>query len=131
MITFKFTIAIYDWDIQYIEVQSSKDADAVRRILKNKNVDRDELDDTVRNIKGESVNGGEHYYDSFLRWSILLMLPTTSIAKKLDIICHEKRHIEDRITKHLGIDDLEAAAFIAGYLAEKIIPRAISNKLRK
>lgn len=36
------------------------------------------------------------------------------------VVNHEKRHIEDRILQHCGIDDIEAAAYLAGYLSKFI-----------
>ena len=30
----------------------------------------------------------------------------------------KKRHVEDRILEHVGINDIEASAYLAGYLSQ-------------
>lgn len=35
--------------------------------------------------------------------------------------CHEKRHVEDRILSNCNINDKEASAYLAGYLADKFV----------
>ena len=118
----KFNIKIYDWDVFYIEVESKKDAKKVVNKLKSIGVPMDAMDDVGPAIKNNAQNGGEHFYYLPRRWSIILMYKTSNNSRKFEIICHEKRHIEDRIMEHLGLEGTEAGAFIAGYIAKKLTP---------
>lgn len=119
---YKFKIKIYDWDIFYIEVESKKDAKKVVKKLESIGVPKDAMDDVGPAIKNNAQNGGEHFYNSGRRWSIILMYQASNNSRKFEIICHEKRHIEDRIMEHLGLEGTEAGAFIAGYIAMKLTP---------
>ncbi len=121
----KFKIDIYDWDIHYIETENKKDADNIIRKLSQLRIS-DEMKKEVREeIENDVINGGEHFWNSTTRLSILLLYKTSNKEEKINIICHEKRHTEDRICEHLGIKDTEAVAFIAGYIGERIISFAL------
>ena len=78
--------------------------------------------ETGDDIKIGAKNGGHHSYNVESRKSVITLYESSSKRNRINIIFHEKRHIEDRICKHCGIDDMEAAAFLAGYIAEKLIP---------
>ncbi len=116
----KFNIKIYDWDVFYIEVESKKDAKKVVKKLKSIGVPKDVMDHIGPEIKDNAMNGGEHFYNPGKRWSIIFMHQTSSNSCKFEIVCHEKRHIEDRIMEYLGLEGTEAGAFIAGYIAKNL-----------
>ena len=118
----KFKIDIYDWTVYYIEAEKKEDADAVLKKLSILKIGDKTIKSTRDEIDGGHGNGGEHLCNLTLRKSVLLMLPSTNRANRINIIFHEKRHIEDKICNHLGLKGREAPAFIAGYIAEKLIP---------
>ncbi len=117
-----FNIAIYDWDVYYIEAEKKKDAKAVVAKLSKIPTSETLMKEAFNDIKGGSTNGGHHLFGLISRKSVILLYPTTSIENRVNIIFHEKRHTEDGICKHLGLKGREAPAFIAGYIAEKLIP---------
>lgn len=45
--------------------------------------------------------------------------PFTSLSNQVEVFTHEKRHVEDRICEWLGINDIEASAYLAGFLGVK------------
>jgi len=118
----KFNIAIYDWDIYYIEAERKKDAKAVVAKLRSIPASEALIKEVLDDIKSDSTDGGHHLYNGEARKSVILLYRSTSKKNRINIIFHEKRHVEDRICEHLHIEDEEASAFLAGYIAEKLIP---------
>ncbi len=118
----RFNIALYDWDIYYIEAERKKDADAVISKLHKIRTGKETIKEIRKNIENNDKDGAQHLYNLTSRKSVILLYKSTNKKDRINIIFHEKRHVEDRICKHLGIDDVESAAFIAGYIAEKLIP---------
>jgi hypothetical protein len=118
----KFNIDIYDWDIYYIEVERKKDSKAVIAKLRSIPASKELINEVRDDIKSGSKNGGHHLFNLVFRKSVILLYQTTNKKDRINIIFHEKRHVEDRLCKHLDIDDMEASAFLAGYIAEKLIP---------
>ena len=111
--------------VMNIESQQFRYFDSTQKVVKKLEsigVPKDAMDDVGPAIKNNAQNGGEHFYNLGRRWSIILMYQASNNSRKFEIICHEKRHIEDRIMEHLGLEGTEAGAFIAGYIAKKLTP---------
>jgi hypothetical protein len=51
----------------------------------------------------------------------IIITRCSSENKRMNVILHEKRHIEDYILDMCGIHDIEAAGYLAGYLGDKIL----------
>jgi|SRR3990170_7197579 len=117
----KFNIDIYDWDIQYIELKDYSHLKKLKKIMTEFHCDSKELNKVMIDLKAKATNVGVHFYDLNKRKTFILLYPCRTNEDKMDIICHEKRHAEDRILIHLGIDDIESAGFLAGFIAKKIL----------
>ena len=66
------------------------------------------------------MNGGSTYRNMDLAKILVIIYPCKNIEQRREVVNHEKRHIEDRLLKYLGIDDIEASAYLAGYLSRFI-----------
>ena len=117
----KFKIRIYDWDVYYIEAENSKDSKRINKKLIHIGVSKKIRKIHVNNIAGGAKDGGVHIYDVHKRQSTIIIYETTSHKEKMDILCHEKRHVEDRIIDHLSLGGTEAGAFIAGYIMRNLL----------
>jgi len=117
---FKFKIPLYDWDITFIEVTSKKDAKKIGKIYKKFKADKESREDIVHAIKKGRVNGGRFTYDTLYCEAIILIFKTTSKKERRKVIRHESRHCEDRVLQHAHVYDIEASAYLAGFLASKI-----------
>lgn len=51
----------------------------------------------------------------------IIITRCSSENKRINILLHEKRHIEDYILDMCGVHDIEAAAYLAGYLGGKVL----------
>ena len=120
MILKKFKIEIYEWKVTFIEITSKKDWKKVNKIQKGFGVDKNTIKETRMHIKAGSKDGGLHSWNRF-RKSIILLYPSSSMRQRIKVICHEKRHCEDRILEHLRVYGVEAPAYLAGYLSKKLI----------
>lgn len=117
----KFKVDVYEWKITFIEVTSKKDWKRVNKIQKKFGVERNIIKNTKKQIKGGSKNGGYHSYNTKYWESIILIYPSSSKTQRLKVLCHEKRHCEDIILEHLSVYGTEAPAYLAGYLAKKLL----------
>jgi hypothetical protein len=116
----KFKVDVYDWKVTLIEITSKKDYKKVIPILKKFGCEKEIVKNTKFHIKNGSKNGGHHSYDTKYWESIILIYPSTSKKERMRVLCHEKRHCEDKILEELSVYGVEAPAYLAGYLAKKL-----------
>ena len=122
MKTKKIKVDIFEWDIVLIELSKKDTPESVLKHLKEFISLDDELTEEVTDkINRRYFDGGSHYFYTSNRMSVILLYPTSSKQKRLNVLCHEKRHAEDRILNYSGVDDIETAGYLAGYLAEELI----------
>jgi hypothetical protein len=55
-----------------------------------------------------------------MRKILVAVFPCDDEVKRRNIVAHESRHVVDRILEWINVDDIEAAAYLQGYLAEFI-----------
>ena len=115
----KFKVDIYDWDVKLIEVQSAKDFKKLLKELRKFKCSDEDIAIAKANIMKK--NGGDHFYQLSRRESLILLYKQDSKRIRNSVLCHEKRHLEDRILQYCFVDDIEAAGYLAGYLGEKLI----------
>lgn len=113
----EFNIPIYNFDVTIIEVESKEDKDQVKSIMEDFKISSEQIKETCDYIEQESMNGGDTYRNLPLRKFLVIIYPCKNIDVRREVINHEKRHIEDRMLNYLSIDDIEAAAYLAGYLS--------------
>lgn len=124
MRTVRFTIPIYDYDVVYTALEpddSVEDRVAfVTKELTDIKTGQQYIDETIKEIKEESKNGGNHFYNLSNLVSFILIYPHDELGRMKATIAHEKRHLEDRILKHYRVKDIESAGLLSGYLARFI-----------
>lgn len=112
-------VPIYEYMITYIEIENytEKEIERVTKTLKSCKIDDENISDVKDRMK-RNYNGGATTFSSEKRCElVVLVYPHSSQSRKLSTIMHEKRHCEDFILNRLDIDDMEAAAYLAGWLA--------------
>ena len=114
-----FKLPYYDYNVTLIQVESNKDADAVCKYLAKDKVGKEYIDEVREYITGGYRNGGETNWDRRKKRIICLFYEFLSDTDRANIYSHEKRHIEDRVLQHCKVEDIEASAYLAGYLGEK------------
>lgn len=111
-----FTIPFYNFDITLVQVDSKDDAEPVRRLLKAFGVRREDADDVVDGIRRGAVNGGETFREMRQKKMLVIFYLFDSKEKKAEVYSHEKRHVEDRLLEWNGVNDIESAGMLAGWL---------------
>ena len=114
---YKFQIPIYKVDVLVIQIEGAQDLDRVKALCTSNDIEMTETFE--RNIVQEFKNGGDTYRNLDKRRIILFLYPFDDMRERANIIAHEKRHIEDRVLNYFGVDDVESAAMLAGYLGEE------------
>lgn len=115
-----FNIPIYDYDVVYLELESAKDGEVLRKEMSAFGCLDEHIDEAVDNLLAGKYNGGDTYRDMRQKKFLVVILPCTCEKERRRIVGHEKRHIEDRILEHCSVQDIEAAAYLSGYLSQFI-----------
>ncbi|WP_163321691.1 hypothetical protein [Draconibacterium mangrovi] len=116
----RFNIPLYGYGVSLIEVETKDDAKIIRKELKRNRIDPEDISQIEEEIIQGKFNGGYTYRHQKSKMFCVILFPCTSPAQRLNTLGHEKRHIEDRLAQYVGIDDIEAMGYIAGFLTEKL-----------
>lgn len=116
----KFNIPLYDFDVMYLQVESPMDAEILRQEMSDFGCPEDDIDDEVGNLLNGRYNGGDTFRNMRQKKFLIVILPCTREKERRKVVGHEKRHIEDRILEHCAVNDIEAAAYLSGYLSQFI-----------
>ena len=116
----EFKIPIYDYEVTFIEIDGKSDKEEVVDEMISFGCRIEDIRNIERYIELEYTNGGDTFRDMDKKHFLVVISPCTSKEIRRDVVNHEKRHIEDRLLEWIGIQDIEASAYIAGYLSRYI-----------
>jgi len=119
MVKIDFNTPYYDYDVTLIQIESDKDADAVCKYLAKEEISKENIEDVRERITDGYRDGGETNWDRSTKRIIVLFYEFLSDTSRANVYSHEKRHIEDRILQHCKVEDIEASAYLAGFLGER------------
>ena len=118
MTKIQFKIPFYNTTILLVQTEGRQDANAVIALMKHWKIEDDDNYDYLGLVNG-AVNGGTTYRQMNSKRIFVLFYPFENDRIKDEVYSHEKRHIEDRILEFFGVNDIESAALLAGYLGAK------------
>lgn len=113
----EFQIPFCNVDVTLLQVEGKEDEKDVAELLKSVGVEDPEY--TLDGIRRGAVNGGDTYRDLNHKRMAVLFYPMEDNKRRAEIYSHEKRHIEDRMLEFFGVNDIESAGLLAGFLGEK------------
>lgn len=115
----RFVAPYYEVEITLVQVEGVGDTDAITKVCHDFKIEEEWAEEIKGCVSRDAVNGG-NTFRCLNRYKILVVFYRMTSEKILrNRYCHEKRHVEDRILNWAGVDDIEAAAFLAGFLGEK------------
>lgn len=114
---YEFQLPYYKVDVTLLQVEGKKDENYVAQLLKS--IDAEDTEYTLEGIRRGAVNGGDTYRDLNNKRMAVLFYPMEDNIHRAEIYSHEKRHIEDRVLEFFGVNDIESAGLLAGFLGEK------------
>ena len=117
MVKLDFQVPLYKVDITLAQVESKEDESAIAELLESINAEDREY--TINGIRRGAVNGGDTYRNLEHRRIIVIFYLMEDNMSRAEVYSHEKRHIEDRILKFYGVNDIESAGLLAGFLGER------------
>lgn len=122
MRTTQFEIPLYKSDVLLIQIESDKESEKAFDILTDFGLVYEESLRTIKeNINEGVVNGGETISNFFGHRIAVLFYMHNSPEEMINTYAHEKRHVEDRTLERFSVKDIESAAMLAGFLAEKFM----------
>ena len=114
----KFAVPLYEVNITLVQVEGAEDADAVRECCEDIGLLAEDTNTVVNIVKSDKHDGADTFRN-FDKGQMLVIFYLMSNGRvKKNRYGHEKRHVEDRILQWCGVDDIEAAAYLAGFLSE-------------
>jgi len=113
----EFQLPYYKVDVALLQVEGKEDENDVAELLKS--MDAEDPEYVLDGIRRGAVNGGETYRDLNNKRMVVLFYPMEDNTHRAEIYSHEKRHIEDRVLEFFGVNDIESAGLLAGFLGEK------------
>lgn len=113
----QFQLPYYKVDVMLLQIEGKEDENDVAELLKS--IDAEDPEYTLDGIRRGAVNGGDTYRDLNNKRMVVLFYPMEDNAHRAEIYSHEKRHIEDRVLEFFGVNDIESAGLLAGFLGEK------------
>lgn len=116
----KVKVPMYDYDVTWLEIESVQDKEKVFQEMKNLKCNKEDMDDVIDNIEKECMDGGSTFRNMDMKKFLIIIHPCKNEEMRRCVVNHEKRHIEDRLLQHCNVDDIEAAAYLAGYLSKYI-----------
>lgn len=116
MISKNIWVPIYSYRIWYVEVEGPEDLPKLLKLAKKVNLGEENINEIKLKVQRNEEGGATTFHRKSDCSLFVIIYPQPSVYRREECISHEKRHCEDFILKHLGIDDKEAAAYLAGWL---------------
>lgn len=113
---YSFNVPLYDYDVTLVQVDSKDDKSRIEAFLRTQKIDKEYINESCNNIEDNYSDGGHTFYNKGLKSIVVVFYVFTNVESLENVYSHEKRHIEDRILSHCSVDDMEASAYLSGYL---------------
>ncbi len=115
----KFAVPLYEINVTLIQVEGVEDVDDVKACCEDIELTAEDTEAVLDIIK-QDKHGVADTFRNFEKGQMLVIFyRMTNGRTKINCYGHEKRHVEDRILQWCGVDDIEAAAYLAGFLSEQ------------
>lgn len=114
-----FNVPLYNYKVTVYEIDGEADSDVMRRRMRALKMPQDDIDEICCAVEG-AYDGGYTFFCAARKQLVVILLPFSSEMVRRRVLNHEKRHVEDDILQDCGVDDKEAAAYLAGFLSEKM-----------
>lgn len=113
-----FTTELLDWQIVFLKLETKDDLSELMEWLQLFQVQfQSNILDNFDSIK----NSGLTFKDEANQTILIIIFPCTSVEEYISTVAHEKRHAEDFILQSVGVEDLETAGYLAGFIAKNIM----------
>lgn len=118
MRTKKIHVPIYEYDVFMYQIEDVEDADAITRVLKKFKI-FDVIEEVTSNVTDEVEGGAITCFNPGEKTAVCVFYPESDATYYEMTLDHEKRHIVDHILEHCDVHDMEAAAYLSGWLTTK------------
>ena len=117
MRSFKFSIDIYEWDIQLVQLENGDETSNIPEDI-FENLTEEVQEGIEEWIVSESLNAGYTDMNVKNKTIYVILSVQSSMRKAANAYYHEARHVVDNIVQYCGIADEEAPAYLQGYIGE-------------
>lgn len=114
-----FKLPYYKVRCTLIQVEGAEDLCKIQRDAFFRKLPIEDKEKVIRYIENGFHDGGDTWRNLDHRAIYVLFYPMTCEEERAEIYSHEKRHIEDRVLEYFGVDDIESAGLLAGFLGRQ------------
>ena len=115
----RFSIPLYDVEVTLVQVESPDDIEGVVACCNEAWLPQEDIEAVSEYITNDNHDGGDTFRNFDKGQMLVIFYRMTNGRTKRNIYGHEKRHVEDRVLQWCGVNDIEAAAYLAGFLTEQ------------
>ena len=115
----QFVIPLYKVRVTLVQAVDKGETEEVRKVLIANHITKDSIDDIVDGVMRGGCNGGDTFRDFRYKRIFVFFYPYETEFVRAEVYSHEKRHIEDRVLEYFGVNDIESAGLLAGFLGEQ------------
>ena len=119
MQTLEFTVPLYEIDVTLVQVEKPDDWGDVEMLCDTFGLDEEMTKAVAEHVSNNHKNGGDTFRNFEKGKMLVIFYRMDSDKVRANRYSHEKRHIEDRILQWCGVDNIEASAYLAGFLGEQ------------
>lgn len=113
-------IPMYNSELLFVQMTANTKKKELKRIFKKFDFEDPTKYENVE-VNKRAYDGGWTIHNYDRKQFAIILTRCTSKKTYINILLHEKRHVEDLILTMCGIEDDETAAYLAGNLGEKLI----------
>ena len=129
MIRYDFRVPIYDFDCTIVQLKEKENPKKILRLLNDFNIGQEIKNEIITNMHNEYIDSALTLTNRNERLLLVILYPISSMERFINIAAHEKRHMEDKITEVVELENGEGTAYLAGYLASAFYEFTKINKL--
>ncbi len=111
---------MYNCEVLFVQLTAKSKKKELKKIFKRFNFENPMTYENIK-VNKRVYDGGWTLRNNNRRQFAIIMTRYTNKNVHINVLLHEKRHVEDHILHMCGVDDNEAAAYLAGYLGEKLL----------
>lgn len=122
-------VPLYRYNIILLKIKNHNQKNDVLKYLKDNNVADDVIEDISSKFDICAQDGALTIYSDNSLYCYCIVFPHTTTKELVSTYIHEGRHITDRILELMGIDDIEASAYLNEFVTINFIEDYINEKV--
>lgn len=127
----KFKVPFYKWTMVSIVAESFDDKDAVLKKMKSLKMRKEDIDEVGENFDKKATSGALCCYNIGELMTVAICYPHTTVRELASTLIHEGRHSTDKIVNTVGLEGMEAPAYLNEFITITLIEDYLKDAFDK